>query len=161
LEAGPSSQLTRPSCDESLPNQRPCNKFKTLELWIHGNALIVSSTENHERETALQEVVHHLELERREGERQERELKRWEEEERRRKEEEKIKHLEKLLANWNHSQKIRQFLTEVERAVIENEYKTTANLTAWIAWARDYADSIDPIHLTFHSASDPENGNDS
>jgi hypothetical protein len=50
-EAGPSSPLTRPSCDESLPNQRPCSKFQKLELWMHANALIVSSTENHERET--------------------------------------------------------------------------------------------------------------
>jgi hypothetical protein len=105
--------------------------------------------------------AHRLELERWEHERQERELKRWEEEERRRKEEEKIKHLEKLLANWNQSQKIRQFLTEVERAAMLNEDKNTANLTDWIAWARDYADSIDPIHLTFQSASTQENDKDS
>ena len=38
-----------------------------------------------------------------------------------------------------------EFLAEVERAVVLNENKKTANLTDWIAWARDYADSIDPI----------------
>jgi hypothetical protein len=66
-----------------------------------------------------------------------------------------------IWANWNQSQKIRQILAEVERAVIENEFKITADLTDWIAWARDYADSIDPIHITFRSASNPENDNDS
>jgi hypothetical protein len=60
-----------------------------------------------------------------------------------------------VLANWNQSQKIRQFLTEVERAVIENKDNTTANLTDWIAWARDYADSIDPIHIPIRSARRP------
>jgi len=99
--------------------------------------------------------------EQREQERQEEQRRRWEEEERRRKEEEKIKHLEKLLANWNQSQKIRRFLAEVECAAIQIEDKKTANLTDWIAWARDYADSIDPIHLTFRSPSTPENDNDS
>ena len=64
-----------------------------------------------------------LRREQRERERQEEERRRWEEQERRRKEEEKIKHLEKLLANWNQSQKIRQFLADVERAAMLNEDK--------------------------------------
>jgi len=97
-----------------------------------------------------------LRREQRERERQEEERRRWEEEERRRKEEEKIKHLEKLVANWNQSQKIRQFLSEVERAATENQGKKNANLAEWLSWAREYADSIDPIHLTFRSASQPD-----
>jgi hypothetical protein len=105
--------------------------------------------------------AHRLKLERWERERQEQERRRWEEQEQRRKEEEKIKHLEKLIANWNQSQKIRQFLAEVERGALLNEEKKTANLTDWIAWAHDYADSIDPIHLTFQSASTAENDDDS
>jgi hypothetical protein len=56
-----------------------------------------------------------LRREQRERERQEEQHRRWEEEERRRKEEEKIKHLEKLVGNWNQSQRIREFLSEVEK----------------------------------------------
>jgi hypothetical protein len=95
--------------------------------------------------------AHRLELERWERERQERERRRWEEQERRRKEEEKIKHLEKLVANWNQSRSIREFLSEVEKAAAENPAKKTENLSDWLSWAHAYADSIDPIHLTFHS----------
>jgi len=53
-----------------------------------------------------------LELERLERERQEEQRGRGEEEERRRKEEEKIKHLGKLVGNWNQSRTIRDFLCE-------------------------------------------------
>jgi len=68
------------------------------------------------------------ERERWERERQEQEHRRWEEQERRRKEKEKTKHLEKLVANWNQSRKIRAFVSEVEKAASENEAKKTANL---------------------------------
>lgn len=105
-------------------------------------------------EVELREV---LEGERWERERQEEEHRRWEEQERRRKEEEKIKRLEKWVPDCNQSHKIRQFLSEVEKAATENETQKTANLAEWIAWARAYADSIDPIHLTFRSASKPDN----
>ncbi|HZD41956.1 MAG TPA: hypothetical protein VE131_14630 [Terriglobales bacterium] len=103
--------------------------------------------------------AHRLELERWERERQEEQRRRWEEEERRRKEEEKIKHLEKLVTNWNQSQRIREFLSEVEKAAAENPAKKTDNLSDWLSWAHAYADSIDPIHLTFHPSlrSDEDN----
>jgi hypothetical protein len=97
-----------------------------------------------------------LRREQRERERQEEQRKRWEEEERRRKEEEKIKHLEKLVANWNQSRRIREFLSEVEKAAAEIPAKKTDNLSDWLSWARAYAESIDPIHLTFHSGARPE-----
>jgi hypothetical protein len=92
-----------------------------------------------------------LRREQREREQQEEQRRRWEEEERRRKEEEKIKHLEKVVANWNQSRRIREFLSEVEKAATENPAKKTENLSDWLSWAHAYADSIDPIHLTFHS----------
>jgi hypothetical protein len=100
-----------------------------------------------------------LKREQRERERQEEQRRRWEEEERRRKEEEKIKHLEKLAANWNQSRRIREFLSEVEKAAAESPAKKTDNLSDWLFWAHAYADSIDPIHLTFGSAARPENDN--
>ena len=103
--------------------------------------------------------THRAELERWERERQEQERRRWEEQERRRKEEEKIKDLDKWVAKWEQSLKIRQFVSEVEKAAAENEAKKTVNLTEWLSWARDYADSIDPIHLTFHSNPRPDNDN--
>ena len=98
-----------------------------------------------------------LRREQRERERQEEERRRWEEEERRRKEEEKIKHLEKLVGNWNQSRRIREFLSEVEKAAAENPTKKTDNLADWLSWAHAYAETIDPIHLTFHSSAQPEN----
>ena len=101
-----------------------------------------------------------MKLERWERERQEEQRRRWEEEERRRKEEEKIKHLEKLVGNWNQSRRIREFLSEVEKAAAANPAKETDNLSDWLSWAHAYADSIDPIHLTFHSNARPENNND-
>lgn len=92
-----------------------------------------------------------LERERWERERQENERKRLEEQERRRKEEEKIKHLEQVVANWNQSRKIREFVSNVERAIAEakEKHNKPLDLSEWLAWAHRYADSIDPIHLTF------------
>jgi hypothetical protein len=55
---------------------------------------------------------------------------------------------------------IREFLSEVEKAAAENPAKKTDNLSDWLSWAHAYAESIDPIHLTFHSAARPENNND-
>ena len=102
-----------------------------------------------------------LRREQRERERQVEERRRWEEEERRRKEEEKIKHLEKLVANWNQTRRIREFLSEVEKAAAVNSAKKTDNLSDWLSWARAYADSIDPIYLTFNSTPPSDNNNES
>jgi hypothetical protein len=99
-------------------------------------------------------------MERWERERQEEQRRCWEEEERRRKEEEKIKDLERWVANWNQSRRIREFLSEVEKATAENPAKKTDNLSAWLSWAHAYADSIDPIHLTFHYSAQPKNDDD-
>ncbi len=77
--------------------------------------------------------AHRLELERWQREREERERRRWEEEERRRKEEEKIKDLEKWVANWNQSRRIREFLSEVEKAAAANPAKKTDNLSDWLS----------------------------
>jgi hypothetical protein len=104
--------------------------------------------------------AHRLELERWERERQEQQRKRLEEEERRRKEEEKIKDLEKWVANWNQSRKIRGFLSEVEKAAGKNPVKKTDNLSDWLSWVRTYAESIDPIHLTFHPSPRSDNDNE-
>jgi hypothetical protein len=104
--------------------------------------------------------AHRLKLERWEQERQEEQRRRWEEEERRHKEEEKIKDLERWVANWNQSRKIREFLSEVEKAAAENPAKKTDNLSDWLSWARAYADSIDPIHLTFHSSAQLNNNDE-
>ena len=100
--------------------------------------------------------AHRLELQRWERERQEEQRRRYEEEERRRKEEEKIKDLKNWVTNWNQSRRIREFLSEVEKAAAENPAKNTDNLSGWLAWARTYADSIDPIHLTFHASPRPD-----
>jgi len=100
-----------------------------------------------------------LERERREREWHEKERRRLEDQERRRKEEERIKNLEKLVANWDQSRKIREFVAAVEKAMAEAKENgiTTPDLSEWFSWARGYADSIDPIHLTFNSPSEQNN----
>jgi hypothetical protein len=130
-------------CGEGVRKVWSDGKRQRLENCL--NSIIVGLS------TAAEGVkAHRLELERWEGERQEQQRRQLEEEERRRKEEEKIKHLEKLVANWNQSQKIREFLSEVEKAAAEKPVKKTDNLSDWLSWAHAYADSIDPIHLTLH-----------
>ncbi|HEY7163865.1 MAG TPA: hypothetical protein VIB79_04850 [Candidatus Binatia bacterium] len=111
------------------------------------NSIIAGLGSAAEGEKALR-----LAREQRERERQEEQRRRWEVEERRRKEEEKIKHLGTLVANWNQSRTIREFLSEVEKAAAGNPAKETDNLSDWLSWAHAYADSIDPIHLTFNSS---------
>ena len=140
-------------CGEGIRKVWSDGKRQRLENCL--NSIIAGLAAAAQGEKALR-----LRREEWERERQEDQRRRWEEEEQRRKEDEKIKHLEKLLANWIQSQKIRKFLAEVERAVMLNNGKT-ANLTDWITWARDYADSIDPIYLTFESASTQEYDDDS
>jgi hypothetical protein len=53
-----------------------------------------------------------------------------------------------LGSQWHQREKIRPFLSEIENAAAENEVKKTTNLTEWLSWAQQYADSIDLIHLT-------------
>jgi hypothetical protein len=55
---------------------------------------------------------------------------------------------------------IREFLSEVEKAAATNPAKKTDNLSNWLSWAHAYADSIDPIHLTFNSSVRPESDNE-
>jgi hypothetical protein len=137
-------------CGEGLRKVWSDGKRQRLENCL--NSIIAGLRAAAEGEKALR-----LRREQRERERQEEQRRRWEEEERRRKEEEKIKHLEKLVANWNQSRRIREFLSEVEKAAAENPANKTDNLSDWLSWAHAYADSVDPIHLTFHSRPRPEN----
>jgi hypothetical protein len=48
------------------------------------------------------------------------------------------------------------FLSEVEKAAAENPAKKTENFQIGF-WAHAYADSIDPIHLTFNPSPGPDN----
>jgi hypothetical protein len=137
-------------CGEGVRKVWSDGKRQRLENCL--NSIIAGLGAAAEGEKALR-----LRREQRERERQEEERRRWEEEERRRKEEEKIKHLEKLVANWNQSRRIRDFLSEVEKAAAENPAKKTDNLADWLSWAHAYVDSIDPIHLTFHPSPRPQN----
>ena len=93
--------------------------------------------------------VRHLEWERWEKEREEQERRRREEEQRRIEEENKVKHLDVLLANWAKSHNIREFVKVIDQTLKDRNTEPTSNLSAWLQWARQYADSIDPILLTF------------
>jgi hypothetical protein len=140
-------------CGEGVRKVWSDGKRQRLENCL--NSIIAGLVAAAQGEKALR-----LRREQREREREEEQHRRWEEEERRRKEEEKIKHLEKLVGNWNQSRRIREFLSEIEKAAAENPGKKTDNLSDWLSWAHAYADSIDPIHLTFNSASKPERNNE-
>jgi len=137
-------------CGEGVRKVWSDGKRQRLENCL--NSIIAGLRAAAEGEKALR-----LRREQRERERQEQERIRLEEQERRRKEEEKIKHLEKLLANWDQSQKIRKFVSKVEKAGAEYPAKMTENLSDWLSWARAYAYSIDPIHLTFDSTRNNNN----
>jgi hypothetical protein len=91
----------------------------------------------------------HLEWERQKREREEQERRRHEQEQRQIEEQNKIKHLDALLANWTKSRKVREFVHVLEEVLKERNIEPDSNLSAWLRWARRYADSIDPILLTF------------
>ena len=91
----------------------------------------------------------HLEWERQRKQREEQERRREEEEQRRIEEEQKVKHLDAILANWAKSHNIREFVKIIDQTLKQRNIQPTNNLSAWLQWARQYADSIDPILLTF------------
>jgi hypothetical protein len=93
--------------------------------------------------------VRHLEWERQRKQREEQERRREEEEQRRIEEEQKVKHLDAILANWAKSHNIREFVKIIDQTLKQRNIQPTNNLSAWLQWARQYADSIDPILLTF------------
>ena len=99
------------------------------------------------------EKARHLRWEQREKERLEREQERLKEEERKRKEQEKIARLENLTNSWRKSQNIREFAFAIEKAFAENNVTigTGSELANWLHWARNYAESIDPVALTLRS----------
>lgn len=91
----------------------------------------------------------HLEWQGREKLREEQERQRREEEQRRIEEENKVKHLDVLLANWAKSHNIREFVRVIDQTLKDRNIEPTRKLSTWLEWARQYADSIDPILLTF------------
>ena len=84
--------------------------------------------------------------------REEQERIRREEEERRRLEEARRRHaLENAAFGWAHAARVRQFLDAVEEAVAADANMTAESETAfktWLAWARRYADAVDPLFPT-------------
>jgi hypothetical protein len=94
-------------------------------------------------------AIKHLraERERRERERQE-ERRQWEESERiRREEEEKMKVLDREVASWQRSQKIRSYIEAVKKWAIQKygEIKPDSELQRWLTWATRQADRLDPL----------------
>ena len=60
-----------------------------------------------------------------------------------------------MVAHWDQSRRIREFVRAVEIALAEAKEKNakTPDLSDWVSWVHAYADSIDPIHtyLQFQS----------
>lgn len=72
-----------------------------------------------------------------------------EEEERRRLEEARRRHaLENAAFGWAHAMRVHQFLDAVEETVATGTNMTAGSEAAfktWLAWARRYADAVDPL----------------
>jgi hypothetical protein len=101
-------------------------------------------------------VAHMLKIERKakvEAERKrEEEQKKWEQEESRRKDEEaRLQKLEQQAALWVKNEQLRVFVQAVETAIESKEMPEgqKRRVEAWIAWARNHADQIDPIRRIF------------
>lgn len=90
----------------------------------------------------------------------EQERRRHEEEQRRLEEQSKIREMESMMVSWEKSQRIRRFVSAVEEAVIQKRGRLDPNsqLSHWLSWVRRYADSIDPIALSFKDESKSEVG---
>ena len=77
------------------------------------------------------------------------ESERWRQEEARRQAEEaaRVKQLETAAANWNTAQTIRAFVAAVEAEATRRggDSALADPLATWIVWAREYADTLDPL----------------
>jgi hypothetical protein len=101
-------------------------------------------------------VAHMLKIERKAREeadrRREEVRKKWEEDEKRRRDEEAhLQKLEQQAALWAKSEQLRTFVQAVESTIEGKEISEDMKrrVEAWIAWARNHADQIDPIRRIF------------
>ena len=104
-----------------------------------------------------------MQREQREKERVDREQERLKEAERKRKEEEKVGRLEHFVNSWKRSQGVREFLIALENGFADKNVSIDpgSELGNWLSWARNYADSIDPIVQTLKSRSQTHVGAES
>jgi hypothetical protein len=65
----------------------------------------------------------------------------------RREEEGKIKDLDREVASWHRSQKIRSYIDAVKKWAIQKygEIKPDGKLQQWLTWATNQADRLDPL----------------
>ena len=65
----------------------------------------------------------------------------------RQEEEEKMKVLDREVASWHRSQKIRSYIEAVKKWGIQKygEIKPDSNLQQWLTWATRQADRLDPL----------------
>ncbi len=89
----------------------------------------------------------HQEREREEAARREADRQRVLAEQVRREEEERRLVLERQAESWTRSQRLRAFIDEVERRAKAKGVSIApdSELGAWIAWARQHADRLDPL----------------
>lgn len=131
-----------------------------IDEWVGGSARKIRSDGDRARlERQLNDVIVGLvviadakraweqEREREEAARREAERQRALAEQARREEEERRRVLERQAASWAKSQRLRAFIDEVERRANAKGVSLVPNseLGAWIAWARQHADRLDPL----------------
>jgi len=132
----------------------------TIDEWVVGSARKTWSDGDRARvERQLNGVILGLvviavakracqqEREREEAARQEAERQRALAEQARREEEERRRVLEHQAESWDKSRRLRAFIDEVERRANAKGVSVAADsqLGAWIAWARQHADRLDPL----------------
>lgn len=131
-----------------------------IDEWVGGSARkIWSDSERAPLEGQLNNVVAGLvviadakrawrqEREREEAERKEAERRRALADQARREEEERRRVLEQQAESWAKSRQLRAFIDEIERRANTKGMSIApeSELGAWIAWARQHADRLDPL----------------
>jgi hypothetical protein len=79
------------------------------------------------------------------------------EEERRLREEKRIKRLNRQVAAWQYSQRLREYLAVVEASLLKRDGNIDPESRAgrWLYWGRKRADAIDPINKVLAAFSQP------
>jgi hypothetical protein len=155
----------RPFWDITKYDYRPTGELlmKIVENGAYGSRKKWSDSKSGRLEEKVGEfiggaimVAHMLKIERKAREeadrRREEERKKWEEDEKRRRDEEAhLQKLEQQAALWAKSEQLRTFVQAVESTIEGKEVSEDMKrrVEAWIAWARNRADQIDPIRRIF------------
>jgi hypothetical protein len=125
------------SCDYRWKDAEKKKLEDKLSLILKG---ILKAADSYKKKRILERIRTAKEAEER--------RKAWEKELQRRKERECLDGLMSQVDNWQKARLIRQFLKAAEKTAIHKngQYAKDSEFSQWLAWANNYADSIDPLN---------------